>query len=61
MAHRIGDFLVQISAMTKIQVDGVLQAQKTGDTRLFGEIAIEFGHIKDAAILRYLDYLEKQR
>ncbi len=39
MANRIGDFLVQIGAMKKIQVDDVLQAQKTGDTRFFGEIA----------------------
>lgn len=39
MADRIGDNLVKIGAMTKEQVDDVLQRQKDGDTRLFGEIA----------------------
>jgi len=41
-------------------VDKVLQAQKAGDNRFFGEIALELGYIKDDAMKRYVDYLEKQ-
>jgi len=33
----------------------VLKLQKKGDTRLFGEIAIECGYIDDTAIKAYLD------
>ncbi len=56
MDNRIGEFLVQIGAMKRYQVDDVLRVQKEGDSRLFGEIAIELGYINDEAIKRYLDY-----
>jgi hypothetical protein len=56
---RIGDFLVKIGAMTPEQVNAVLKIQQLGDTRKFGEIALLIGYIKDDAIKRYLDYLEK--
>jgi hypothetical protein len=56
MESRIGEFLVQIGAIKQYQVDDVLRLQKEGDTRLFGEIAIELGYINDEAIKKYLEY-----
>lgn len=41
--------------MSPEQVDQVLKLQQDGDTRLFGEIAIEQGFINDRAIRAYLD------
>lgn len=55
MEELIGDGLVRIGAMTAEQVRRVLGLQKAGDTRRFGEIAIELGFVDDAAILRYLE------
>ena len=52
---KIGEFLVRIGVMTEEQVQGVLQAQKAGDTRLFGEIAIEFGYINDEVLKKYIE------
>jgi len=60
MENRIGEFLVQIGAIKQYQVDDVLRLQKEGDTRLFGEIAIELGYINDEAIKKYLDYRHSQ-
>ena len=40
--------------MTKLQVHEVLQRQKNGDTRMFGEIAIDLGYINDEALRAYL-------
>ena len=42
------------------QVEEVLRIQKSGDKRLFGEIALELRYIKDDAIKRYVDFLENQ-
>jgi hypothetical protein len=56
MQSRIGEFLVQIGAIKQYQVDDVLRLQKEGDSRLFGEIAIELGYIDDEAIKKYLEY-----
>jgi hypothetical protein len=58
MAHRIGDFLVQIGAMTREQVNEVLRMQQAGDARIFGEIALDLRFLDDDAIKRYVDYLE---
>jgi hypothetical protein len=58
MAHRIGDFLVQIGAMTREQVNEVLRMQQAGDARIFGEIALDLHFLDDDAIKRYVDYLE---
>ena len=41
LADNIGDVLIRIGAMKKYQVEDVLRAQRAGDKRLFGEIAIE--------------------
>lgn len=54
MEEKIGEALVRIGAMQFYQVEDVLRVQKEGDSRLFGEIAIELGYIDDEAISRYL-------
>lgn len=41
MTDRIGDFLVKSGAMKAEQLENVIRVQKAGDTRRFGEIAIE--------------------
>ena len=60
MQDRIGEFLVQIGAMQHYQVEDVLRVQQGGDSRMFGEIAIELGYINDAAIKKYIDYRHSQ-
>jgi len=55
MTDRIGDNLVKIGAMTQEQVDDVLQRQRKGDSRLFGEIAIDLEYIDDDVIAEYLE------
>jgi hypothetical protein len=52
--EKIGDGLVRIGAMTRAQVEKVLSRQANGDSRKFGQIAIELGYIDDEAIGRYL-------
>ncbi len=59
MTERIGDFLVRIKAMTPIQVDQVIKIQKTGDKRLFGDIAIDLGLVQSDAIKSYVYSLQK--
>ncbi len=61
MGDRIGDFLVRIGAMKVEQVEQVLDLQKKGDKRIFGEIALELRFLNDDAIKRYVDYVDKQR
>ena len=52
---RIGGFLVGIGAMRAWQVDDVLEAQRGGDRRPFGEIAVERGYVNDSALKWYVD------
>ncbi len=59
MAEKIGEFLVKIGVMTQAQVDHVLELQGKGDSRIFGEIALELSYINDEAIRKYVDALEK--
>jgi hypothetical protein len=59
MANRIGDFLVAIGAITREQVAHVLRLQAEGDSRIFGEIALELKYLNDDAIKRYVDHMEK--
>lgn len=61
MPERIGDFLVTIGAITAAQVEHVLRLQAGGDTRLFGEIALELGYLNDEAIKKYVDHVEKTK
>ncbi len=61
MASRIGEFLVQIGAMSDSQVAIVINHQKSGDERLFGEIAMELGFLaNNEPIDKFLEYQEKQ-
>jgi hypothetical protein len=55
MTEKIGEFLMRIGVMTQHQVDEVLEVQKAGDTRMFGEIAIEFGYINDEVLKKYIE------
>lgn len=55
MTEKIGEFLVRIGVMKPYQVDDVLRAQRAGDNRLFGEIAIEFGYIDDEVLKKYVE------
>lgn len=59
MAARIGEFLLSAGRMTQDQVDRILQMQRQGDERRFGEIALALGFIDDDAVKRFVDYLEK--
>ena len=60
MEKKIGEFLIQIKAIKKEQVDEVLRRQSEGDARLFGEIAIELGYIDDEAIKKYIESRQAQ-
>jgi len=61
MAEKIGEFLVEIGAMTASQVTHVINHQKEGDLRLFGEIAMELGYLADnEPIDKFLEYQEKR-
>jgi hypothetical protein len=53
MAERIGDFLIRTGGMQQAQVDAVLAAQKGGDKRTFGEIAVALGFTTKAAVDSY--------
>ena len=57
--ERIGEFLVRIQAMNTHQVRQIVQAQSAGDSRRFGDIAVDLGFVRDDAIKRYVDYLER--
>ena len=50
MAERIGDFLVRTGAMQQKQVEAVIAAQKAGDARTFGDIAVALGFTTKAAV-----------
>ena len=60
MPQRIGEILMQMGAIKPEQVEIVLAAQKAGDTRLFGQIALALGLIEDNSLKRYADYLDEQ-
>jgi hypothetical protein len=55
MAERIGEFLQRIGVMNEQQVQEILDAQNAGDSRMFGEIAIEFGYINDEVLKKYIE------
>ena len=55
MAEKIGEFLLRIGVMTEYQLQEVLNAQKSGDSRMFGEIAIDFGYINDEVMKKYIE------
>jgi len=55
MTEKIGEFLQRIGVMNQQQVQEILDAQKAGDTRMFGEIAIEFGYVNDDVLRKYIE------
>lgn len=55
ISEKIGETLVRIGAMKPYQMDDVLRAQKAGDNRLFGEIAIECCYINDEILKEYVE------
>jgi hypothetical protein len=55
MAEKIGEFLRRIGVLNQQQVQEILDAQKAGDSRLFGEIAIEFGYVNDEVLKKYIE------
>lgn len=61
MAKRIGEVLVLNGMMNAEQVETVLAAQKKGDRRLFGAIALSLGFIEDSALRRYVDYVDEHK
>jgi hypothetical protein len=54
MAERIGDFLVRTGKLSQAQVEQVIRAQKAGDGRTFGEIAIALALVDKASIDAFL-------
>jgi hypothetical protein len=53
--EKIGEFLLRIGVINQQQVQEILDIQEAGDTRLFGEIAIEFGYINDEVLQKYIE------
>ena len=52
---RIGEALVRQGDMTLEQVNHILDLQKNGDDRLFGEIAVDLGYIDLDVVIRFLE------
>jgi len=55
MSEKIGEFLQRIGVMNQKQVQEILDAQTAGDSRMFGEIAIDFGYINDEVLKKYIE------
>jgi hypothetical protein len=55
MNERIGATLIRIGAMKPFQVVDVINAQEAGDSRMFGEIAIDLGYINDEVLRKYVE------
>jgi hypothetical protein len=54
MGERIGEFLMRTEGMTAGQVDAVLKAQKDGDKRTFGDIAVALGFARQEAVQKFM-------
>jgi len=54
MAERIGDYMLRTGTLTQAQVDKVIAAQRTGDKRPFGQIAVTLGFLSQAAVDAFL-------
>ena len=61
MGMRIGELLVSKGVLTESQVEEILLKQKDGDTRKFGDIAVDLKFMEDTALNRYLDLLAGQK
>ncbi|MEW5816205.1 MAG: hypothetical protein AB1798_12520 [Spirochaetota bacterium] len=58
--ERIGESLVRVGAMSQEQTEEVLKRQKAGDSRLFGEIALDLGFIQVRELIDFLRTPEKE-
>ena len=54
MAERIGDYMIRTGTMNQGQVDVVIHAQRTGDKRSFGQIAVSMGFLSQANVDAFL-------
>ena len=54
---KMGDYLVYIGVLTEAQISQVIQMQKDGDTRKFGELAVAKGFMEESAIRKFNDYV----
>lgn len=61
MGLKIGEYLVSVGILNSEQVEAVLSAQKAGDTRKFGEIAVSMGFMEDSSIMRFTDFLSEHQ
>jgi malate dehydrogenase (oxaloacetate-decarboxylating) len=52
--ERIGEGLVRLGILTQAHCDEVIALQSGGDRRLFGEIALELGHLDFDTLIDYL-------
>ena len=58
LSEKIGEGLVRLGEMTEADVQNVLALQSKGDTRLFGEIAVDLGIVDMMAVIRYMEQAE---
>jgi len=58
---KIGEYLISINVLTAKQVSAVLESQKSGDNRKFGEIAVANGFMEDGSIKRYVDFMSEHQ
>jgi hypothetical protein len=52
--EKIGEGLVRIGAINQQQCEHVLNLQKQGDARLFGEIALSLGYLDFKTLMEFL-------
>lgn len=53
--EKIGEGLIRIGAMTRDQVDDILNRQNSGNNSLFGIMALELGYIDDGTLITFLE------
>ena len=57
----IGEHLVALGAMSTKDAHRVLLRQMAGDSRLFGQIAVDLGYLTEEDLLAYLQSLSNSR
>ena len=55
LGEKIGEGLIRLGEITSADVELVLGKQKSGDTRLFGDIAVDLGIVDMMAVIRYIE------
>ena len=55
IGQRIGDWLVGQGELSRVQLDEILELQRSGDRRLFGEIAVDLEYIDIDSVIRFLE------